>query len=147
MSPVQPRDLGVPMNQPEDREGLSKTRIPGFKHHGDWQKTQGNNSQAPIFFPVQQTLQTRGFYRHQYISSAPPALKNLFQWSMKKKFNLNLNQEEVGEKFQKIFLKEISFKELMEITKGWDPKKKLKILWDRAVKIRENKATIKYIEG
>ncbi|MBW0490645.1 hypothetical protein O181_030360 [Austropuccinia psidii MF-1] len=34
----------------------------------------------------------------------------------------------------------------MEITKGWNPNKKLKLLQDRASKIRENQATIKAID-
>ncbi|MBW0485983.1 hypothetical protein O181_025698 [Austropuccinia psidii MF-1] len=33
----------------------------------------------------------------------------------------------------------------MEITKGWNPNKQLKLLKDRASKIRENQATIKAI--
>ncbi|MBW0552096.1 hypothetical protein O181_091811 [Austropuccinia psidii MF-1] len=38
-----------------------------------------------------------------------------------KRFKLASNWEEIGESCQKICLREISFKDLMEITKGWNP--------------------------
>ncbi|MBW0521207.1 hypothetical protein O181_060922 [Austropuccinia psidii MF-1] len=54
--------------------------------------------------------------------------------------------EELGESFQKIFLKEIDFRDLMLITKGWNPTRQLRLLEVRANRIRENQATIQAIE-
>ncbi|MBW0562142.1 hypothetical protein O181_101857 [Austropuccinia psidii MF-1] len=49
-------------------------------------------------------------------------LKDLFQWSMdNKRFNLASHWAELGERFQKICLKEIDFRDLMVITKVWNP--------------------------
>ncbi|MBW0532600.1 hypothetical protein O181_072315 [Austropuccinia psidii MF-1] len=52
-------------------------------------------------------------------------LKELFQWSMdNKRFNLASHWAELGASFQRICLKEIDFKDLMVITKGWNPTRK-----------------------
>ncbi|MBW0469363.1 hypothetical protein O181_009078 [Austropuccinia psidii MF-1] len=62
-------------NQPEDREGLSRTRRPGrgnLGHSGGWKGTEGNNTHPAIHFPIQQEPQTRGLERHGSSSSAPP---------------------------------------------------------------------------
>ncbi|MBW0525184.1 hypothetical protein O181_064899 [Austropuccinia psidii MF-1] len=63
-----------------------------------------------------------------------------------KRLNLESHWEEVEASFQKICLKEIDFKDLMVITKGWNPTRKVKILEVRAKRIRENQATIQAIE-
>ncbi|MBW0475183.1 hypothetical protein O181_014898 [Austropuccinia psidii MF-1] len=74
-------------------------------------------------------------------------LKDSFQWSMdNKRFNLDLHLEELGVGFQKIFLKEILFKDVMVITKGWDTNRKFKFLEERAARIRDNQAIIQAIE-
>ncbi|MBW0590872.1 hypothetical protein O181_130587 [Austropuccinia psidii MF-1] len=74
-------------------------------------------------------------------------LKDLFQWSMdNKRFNLASHWEELGASFQRICLKEIDFKELMVITKGWNPTRQFRLLEARANRIRENQSTIKAIE-
>ncbi|MBW0551677.1 hypothetical protein O181_091392 [Austropuccinia psidii MF-1] len=74
-------------------------------------------------------------------------LKDLFQWSMdNRKFNLATSWEELGETGKKICLKEISFKDLMVITKGWNPNRQFKLLEERPTQIRENQATIQAIE-
>ncbi|MBW0474583.1 hypothetical protein O181_014298 [Austropuccinia psidii MF-1] len=45
-------------------------------------------------------------------------LKDLFQWRRENnRFNLASNWEELGANFQKMCISEISFKDLMEITK------------------------------
>ncbi|MBW0554874.1 hypothetical protein O181_094589 [Austropuccinia psidii MF-1] len=78
MSPVHLRNLGFQRNQPEDREGLSRTRIPGrghLGHSGEWQDTEGNHTHPAISFPIQQEPQTRGVERHGSCSSAPPTLQ------------------------------------------------------------------------
>ncbi|MBW0538865.1 hypothetical protein O181_078580 [Austropuccinia psidii MF-1] len=63
-----------------------------------------------------------------------------------KRFNLASHWEELEASFQKIFLKEIDFKDLMVITKGWNPTRKLRLLELRANRITENQTTIKGIE-
>ncbi|MBW0531134.1 hypothetical protein O181_070849 [Austropuccinia psidii MF-1] len=74
-------------------------------------------------------------------------LKDLFQRRMdNKRLNLASHWEELGEIFQKICLKEIPFKDLMEITKGWNSNRKFKLLEERETRIRENQATIHAIE-
>ncbi|MBW0543136.1 hypothetical protein O181_082851 [Austropuccinia psidii MF-1] len=65
----------------------------------------------------------------------------------KKRFNLASHKAELGESFQKIFLREISLKELMEITKGCNTTRQFRLLEERATRIRDNQATIQAIEG
>ncbi|MBW0492575.1 hypothetical protein O181_032290 [Austropuccinia psidii MF-1] len=75
MSHVHLRNLGFQRNQPEDREGLSRTRRPGrgqFVHSDGWQDIEGNHTHSNIHFPIQQKPQTRGLERHGSSSSAPP---------------------------------------------------------------------------
>ncbi|MBW0486346.1 hypothetical protein O181_026061 [Austropuccinia psidii MF-1] len=75
MSPVHLRNLGFQRNQPEDREGLCRTRRPGRGHLGHscgWQETEGNHTHPAIHFPIQPEPQTRGLERHGSSSSAPP---------------------------------------------------------------------------
>ncbi|MBW0483519.1 hypothetical protein O181_023234 [Austropuccinia psidii MF-1] len=62
------------------------------------------------------------------------------------RLNLASHWEELGASFQKIFFKEISFKDLMVITKGWNPTRKFRILEERETMIRENQATIQAVE-
>ncbi|MBW0477015.1 hypothetical protein O181_016730 [Austropuccinia psidii MF-1] len=62
-----------------------------------------------------------------------------------KRFNL-AHWEELRESFQNVCFKEISFKDLMLITKGWNPTRKVRLLEERATRIRENQATIQAIE-
>ncbi|MBW0493124.1 hypothetical protein O181_032839 [Austropuccinia psidii MF-1] len=75
MSPAYLRDLGFQRNQPEDREGLSRTRRPGrghLGHSGGWQDNEGDNINPSIHTSIQQKPQTRGLERHGSSSSAPP---------------------------------------------------------------------------
>ncbi|MBW0568793.1 hypothetical protein O181_108508, partial [Austropuccinia psidii MF-1] len=68
-------NLAFQRNQPEDREGLSRTRRPGrgnFGHSGGWQDTEGNNTNPAIHFPTQQEPQTRVLERYGSSSLAPP---------------------------------------------------------------------------
>ncbi|MBW0492193.1 hypothetical protein O181_031908 [Austropuccinia psidii MF-1] len=74
-------------------------------------------------------------------------LKDLFQWSTEnKRFNLASHWAELGARCQRICLKEIDFKDLIIITKGWNPTRKFRLLEVRANRIRENQATIQAIE-
>ncbi|MBW0511410.1 hypothetical protein O181_051125 [Austropuccinia psidii MF-1] len=57
MSPVHLINLGSQRNQPEDIEGLSRTRRPGGGHLGPsgvWQDIAGNHTHSSISFPIQQ---------------------------------------------------------------------------------------------
>ncbi|MBW0472981.1 hypothetical protein O181_012696 [Austropuccinia psidii MF-1] len=81
MSPVHLRNLGVPRNQPEDREGLSRTRPPGrghLGHSGGWQDTEINHTNSAIGFSIQHKPQTRGLEGYVPSSSAPPTPPRLF---------------------------------------------------------------------
>ncbi|MBW0569443.1 hypothetical protein O181_109158 [Austropuccinia psidii MF-1] len=81
MSPVYLRDLGFQRNQPEDREGLSRTRRPGrghVGHSGGWQNNEGDNINLAIHTTFQQEPQTRELERHGSSSSAPPTPQIFF---------------------------------------------------------------------
>ncbi|MBW0542842.1 hypothetical protein O181_082557 [Austropuccinia psidii MF-1] len=74
MSPVQLRNLGIPRNQPEDREGLSRTRRPGrgnLGHSSGWQDIEENHTHSAIQFSIQQKPQTRRLEGYGSSSSAP----------------------------------------------------------------------------
>ncbi|MBW0519016.1 hypothetical protein O181_058731 [Austropuccinia psidii MF-1] len=70
-SPVYLRDLGFQRNQPEDRDGFSRTRRPG-RGHPRWQNNEGDNVNPAIHTPIQQESQTRGLESYGSSSSAPP---------------------------------------------------------------------------
>ncbi|MBW0493262.1 hypothetical protein O181_032977 [Austropuccinia psidii MF-1] len=81
MSPVQLRNLGFQRNQPEDREGLSRTRRPGggrLGHSGGWQEIEGNHTHSSILIPIQQKPQTRGLEGYGSSFSAPPTPQRAF---------------------------------------------------------------------
>ncbi|MBW0476885.1 hypothetical protein O181_016600 [Austropuccinia psidii MF-1] len=63
-----------------------------------------------------------------------------------KSFNLASNWAELAETCQKIRLREILSKDLIEITKGWNPTRNFRLLEGRKTRIRENKATFQAIE-
>ncbi|MBW0510954.1 hypothetical protein O181_050669 [Austropuccinia psidii MF-1] len=63
-----------------------------------------------------------------------------------KRFNLASHCADLGASCQEICLKEIDFKDLMVITKGWNPTRKFRLLEARAHRIRETQATIQAIE-
>ncbi|MBW0552310.1 hypothetical protein O181_092025 [Austropuccinia psidii MF-1] len=75
MSPVHIR------NQPEDREGLCRTRGPGGGHlgcRGGWQKIEENHTHSAIHIPIQQKPQTRGLEGYGSSSSAPSTPQRSF---------------------------------------------------------------------
>ncbi|MBW0550253.1 hypothetical protein O181_089968 [Austropuccinia psidii MF-1] len=81
MSPVHLRDLGFQKNQPDDREGLSRTRRPGrghLGHSGGWQEIEGNHTHSAIHFSIKQKPQTRGLKGYGSSSSAPPTPQRPF---------------------------------------------------------------------
>ncbi|MBW0540369.1 hypothetical protein O181_080084 [Austropuccinia psidii MF-1] len=82
MSPVHLRNLGMPRKQPEDREGLCRTRRHGrgqLQYSGWWQDIEGNHNHSDIPLPIQQKPQTRGLEIYGSSSSAPPAPQRPFQ--------------------------------------------------------------------
>ncbi|MBW0553866.1 hypothetical protein O181_093581 [Austropuccinia psidii MF-1] len=81
MSPVHPRDLGFQRHQPEDREGLSRTRRPGrghLAHSGGWQEIEQNHTHSAIHIPIQQKPQNRVMETYGSSSSAPPTPQRPF---------------------------------------------------------------------
>ncbi|MBW0484539.1 hypothetical protein O181_024254 [Austropuccinia psidii MF-1] len=150
MSPVHLRNVVIPRNQLEDREGLSRTRRPGRGHLDtvvDGKTLREIIPTLPLTFQFNRNLKPEDWKDMDQVLKIHQLLKELFQWSMhKKRFNLASNWEELGASFQKICIKDISFKDLMVITKGWNPTRKFTLLEERATKIRENQATIQAIE-
>ncbi|MBW0506378.1 hypothetical protein O181_046093 [Austropuccinia psidii MF-1] len=75
MTPVHLRDLGFQRHQPEDREGLSRTRRPRrghIGHSGGLQDIEGNHTHSAIHIQIQQKPQTQGLEGYGSSSSAPP---------------------------------------------------------------------------
>ncbi|MBW0489637.1 hypothetical protein O181_029352 [Austropuccinia psidii MF-1] len=90
MSPVNLRDLGFQSHQPEDREGLSRTRRPGrghLGHSGGWQEIEGNDTHSSMHIQIQQKPQARGLEGYGSRSSAPP--------TPQKPFSMEHGQQEV----------------------------------------------------
>ncbi|MBW0461285.1 hypothetical protein O181_001000 [Austropuccinia psidii MF-1] len=129
MSALHLRNLSVPRNQPEDRKFLFRSRRQGLFQHGEWQDTQ-----------------PRGLERYVSSTSAAPITQRPVPIKNgKQEDQLALHWEELEAGFQTICLREISFKDLMEITKGWNPNKQFKLLQDREDNIRENHSPIQAI--
>ncbi|MBW0460769.1 hypothetical protein O181_000484 [Austropuccinia psidii MF-1] len=75
MSSLHLRSLGFQRNQPEDREGLSRTRRPGGEHlgHSDgWQDIERNHTHSAIYIPIQQKPQTIRLEGYGSRPSGPP---------------------------------------------------------------------------
>ncbi|MBW0579296.1 hypothetical protein O181_119011 [Austropuccinia psidii MF-1] len=89
MSPVHLRKLGISRNQPEDREGLLRTRRPGrgqLGYSGEWQETEGNHTNSATHLPIQKKTKARGLEGSGSISSAPPKSSRIFSngaWTKK----------------------------------------------------------------
>ncbi|MBW0484051.1 hypothetical protein O181_023766 [Austropuccinia psidii MF-1] len=106
----------------------------------------GKSSHASIHLLIQQKPQARGLEGYGSGSSAPPTPQRFIPIEMDdQRLNLASHPAELGESF-KICLKDIPFKYLMLITEGWSLNRKLKLLEERAARIRENQATIQSIE-
>ncbi|MBW0536693.1 hypothetical protein O181_076408 [Austropuccinia psidii MF-1] len=74
MSPVNLRNFGFQRNQPENREGLFRTRRPGgghLGHSGGWQDIERNHTHSAIHISIQQKPQKRGLEGYGSSSSAP----------------------------------------------------------------------------
>ncbi|MBW0507177.1 hypothetical protein O181_046892 [Austropuccinia psidii MF-1] len=62
-----------------------------------------------------------------------------------KRLKLASHWAERGTSFQKICLREISFKDLIVITKIWNTTRRFRVLEEREIRLRENQATIQDI--
>ncbi|MBW0486074.1 hypothetical protein O181_025789 [Austropuccinia psidii MF-1] len=133
-----------PWNPKEPARGPGRGH-PG--HSGGWQETEGNHTHYEIHLPIQQKPQARGLEGYGSSSSAPPTPQRYFSMEHgKQEVQPSITLAELRASFQKICLREISFKDLMEITRGWNPTRKFRLLEERATRIRENEATIQAIE-
>ncbi|MBW0542149.1 hypothetical protein O181_081864 [Austropuccinia psidii MF-1] len=104
-------------------------------------------STLPFTLELNRNLKPEDWEDMDQVVQLHQLLKDLFQWSMdNKRFNLAAHWEELGASCQKICLKDIDFKDLMVITKDWNPTRQFRLLEVRAQRIRENQATIQAIE-
>ncbi|MBW0478401.1 hypothetical protein O181_018116 [Austropuccinia psidii MF-1] len=81
MSPVHLRNLGFQSNQPEDGEGLSRTRRPGgghLGHSGGWKDIEGSHTHSAIQILIQQIPQTTRLEEYGSSSSAQPTPQTPF---------------------------------------------------------------------
>ncbi|MBW0505959.1 hypothetical protein O181_045674 [Austropuccinia psidii MF-1] len=133
MSPVYLRDLGLQRHYPEDREGLSRTRRPGkghLGHSGGWQDIEGNHTHSAIHILIQYKPQTRGLEGYGSSSPAPPTPQRPFSMEHgnqegKPGFPLGRTWSKFPEDLSQ---REIDFRDLMVITKGWNLTRKLRLL-------------------
>ncbi|MBW0519425.1 hypothetical protein O181_059140 [Austropuccinia psidii MF-1] len=101
----------------------------------------------PFTFQFNRNLKPEDWKNMDQVLQLHQLLNDLFQWCMDNKtFNLASHWEELGASFQNICLKEIDFKALIIITKGWNPTRQFRLLEVRENRIREYKATIQAIE-
>ncbi|MBW0587121.1 hypothetical protein O181_126836 [Austropuccinia psidii MF-1] len=137
MSPVNLRNLGIQRNQPED---TLETVVDG-------KTLMEIIPTLPFTCQLNRNLKPEDWKDMDQVLQLHQLLKDLFQWSMdNKRFNLASHWEELGEIFQRICLKEIELRDLMVVTKGWNPTRQFRLLEVRANRIRENQATIQVIE-
>ncbi|MBW0559342.1 hypothetical protein O181_099057 [Austropuccinia psidii MF-1] len=81
MSPLHLRNLGIPSNEAEVREGLSRARRPGrgiLGHSSGWKDIEGNHTHSAIHFQIKQKPQTRVLEGYGSSSSAPPTPERPF---------------------------------------------------------------------
>ncbi|MBW0493166.1 hypothetical protein O181_032881 [Austropuccinia psidii MF-1] len=98
----------------------------------------------PFTFQFNRNLKTEDWKDMDQVLQLHQLLKDEFQWSMdNKRFKLASHWAELGASCQKICLKEIDFKYLMVITKGWNPTRQFGLLEAREQRIRENQALSK----
>ncbi|MBW0512696.1 hypothetical protein O181_052411 [Austropuccinia psidii MF-1] len=139
MSLVHLRNLGFQRNKPEDREGLKEDTLETVV---DGKTLREIIPTRPFTFQFNRNLRPEDWKDMDQVLQLHQLLKYLFKWSMdNKRFNLASQRAELGVSFQMICLKEIEFRDLMVITKGWNPTRKLRLL-----EVRENKANIQAIE-
>ncbi|MBW0526807.1 hypothetical protein O181_066522 [Austropuccinia psidii MF-1] len=87
----------------------------------------------PFTFQLNRNLKPEEWKDMDQVLQLHQLLKDLFQWRIdNKRFNLASPQEELGESFQEICLKEMNLRELIVITKGWTATRKRKADPERA---------------
>ncbi|MBW0470926.1 hypothetical protein O181_010641 [Austropuccinia psidii MF-1] len=87
----------------------------------------------PFTFQFNRNLKPENWKGMDQVLQLHQLLKDLSQWSMdNKRFNLAFHWTELGGICQKICLKEIDFRGLMVITKGWNPTRQRTADPDRA---------------
>ncbi|MBW0480764.1 hypothetical protein O181_020479 [Austropuccinia psidii MF-1] len=122
---INTRNLGIPRNQPEDREGLFRTRRPErghLGHSGGWQDTEGNHTYSAIHLPIQQKPQIRGMEGYGSSSRPPP--------TPQRSFPMEYGQQEAQPS--------------IPLGRTWS--KQFRLLEERETRIRENNATIQAIK-
>ncbi|MBW0465106.1 hypothetical protein O181_004821 [Austropuccinia psidii MF-1] len=101
----------------------------------------------PFTFQLNRNLKPEDWKDIDQVLQLHQLLKDLFQWSMdNKRFNLAPHWAELGASYRKICNKEIDFRDLVVITKGWNTTRQLRLLEVRENRKRENQATIQAIE-
>ncbi|MBW0519211.1 hypothetical protein O181_058926 [Austropuccinia psidii MF-1] len=101
----------------------------------------------PFTFQFNRNLKPEEWKDMDQVLQLHQLLKDLFQWSKdKKRFNLAAHWARLGASCQKICLKEIDFRDLNVITKGWSHTRQFRLLEVRANRIRENQVTTQAIE-
>ncbi|MBW0467185.1 hypothetical protein O181_006900 [Austropuccinia psidii MF-1] len=97
----------------------------------------------PFTFQFNRSLKPEDWKDMDQVLKLKQLLKGIFQWGMdNRRSNLVSHWEELGSSCQKICLKEIPFKDLILITKRWNPTRQFILLEERATKIRKNQAII-----
>ncbi|MBW0464392.1 hypothetical protein O181_004107 [Austropuccinia psidii MF-1] len=111
MSSVHLRNLGIPRNQPEDREDLEEDTLDTVV---DGKKLRKIIPTLPFTFQFNRNFKLEDWKDIYQVLKLHKLLKDPFQWSMdNERFNLESHWEEPGATFQKICIKD-----LMVITKG-----------------------------
>ncbi|MBW0489537.1 hypothetical protein O181_029252 [Austropuccinia psidii MF-1] len=127
--------------EPEDLEEDTLDTVVDGKTLGEILPT------LPFTFQFNRNLKPEDWKDIDQVLQIHQLLKDLFQLSMdNKRFNLAPHWAELGASFEKICLKEIDFRDLMVIPKGWNPTRQFRLLEVRANRIRENQATIQAID-
>ncbi|MBW0562647.1 hypothetical protein O181_102362 [Austropuccinia psidii MF-1] len=131
--------LGCP--EPEDLEEDTLDTVVGGKKLKEIIPT------LPFTFQFHRSVEPEEWKDIDQVLQLHQLLKDLVQWSMdNKRFSLASHWVELRESFQKICLKEIDFRDLMVITKGWNTIRQFRLLEVRENRIRQNQAAIQAIE-
>ncbi|MBW0564779.1 hypothetical protein O181_104494, partial [Austropuccinia psidii MF-1] len=149
--PKELRNVVIPRNQLEDREGFSRTRRPGRGHlenGGGWKETEGNNTHSTIHLPIQQKPQTRGLEGYGSSSSAPP--------TPQRSIPMEPGQQEVQPSITlggtwSNFKEDMSQGDILQRLHGnykrMESHQAVQTPGERETRIRENQATVKAIEN
>ncbi|MBW0463941.1 hypothetical protein O181_003656 [Austropuccinia psidii MF-1] len=124
MSPVHLRDLGFQRHQPEDEKACPEPEYleeDTLETAVDGKTLREIIPTLPFTFQSNRNLKAEEWKDMDQVLQLHQLLKDLFQWNMdNKRFNQASHWGELGASFQKIFLKEIDFRELM-LSSGFTP--------------------------